>query len=122
MISALTREISINYKNGLNILKKFFIFKHDGKRFKTWLLMQAAKNVDIDTVRSLINKGADKHAKDERGRTWLMHLMYQVMGNINIIEDLNRVDFDLDAIRDEERGTALFWAVGRGDLGVVKKR
>lgn len=75
-------------------------------------LLEASKNNDLETLKALIEKGADVNAKDEFcNRTALMYASFN--GYLEIVKYLIDKGADINA-KDDSNITALMWASEKG--------
>lgn len=75
----------------------------------TQKLFNAIKNNDIDEVKEYIERGADKNARDIRGKTPLMLACQQKKPKTKIVDSLIEAGADVDA-RDNDGRTAFYYA------------
>ena len=73
------------------------------------VLLKAAKNNDIDVVRSLIAQGVDVNTKDKYGQTPLHHAVYHSAPNEELIKLLIENKADVNA-KDNDDNTPLHYA------------
>ena len=95
------------------------LYKHlKNKQKEVELLCKAAKEGDIEKVKSLISKGAYVNIRDLRGCTPLSEAAEQ--GYIDIMELLVAEGADVNADDTWRRGTPLYLAVLKGNKDVVQ--
>jgi len=81
-------------------------------------LIHAAEKGDTETVKMLLNKGADVNAKDKDGETALMYAAQK--GHTEIVEILLINGADINA-KDKDGNTALILAAAWGVISTVGK-
>ena len=82
-------------------------------------LMNAAKNKDVATVKSLLANGAKVDERNEDGETALM-IAANFVGNTQVVKTLLAHKADMNARTNRYRETALMSAASTGDTECVK--
>jgi uncharacterized protein len=79
-------------------------------------LLKAAKKGSLEDVKTLLEKGADLHAKDQNGLTVLVYAV--LSGNVELVKHLVNRGAGVNA-RDEDGSTALMVASRLGNVDVM---
>jgi ankyrin repeat protein len=95
------------------------LYKHlQNKQKEAELLCQAAKEGDIEKVKTLISKGAYVNIRDLRGCTPLSEAAEQ--GHLNIVKLLVAKGADVNAENTWRHGTPLYLAARKGNKNLVQ--